>query len=169
MTQELTHDQTVQVAGDACCGTSRRALLRAAGAGGAVAAVGLTAAACGSSSNGTVSNPATAAATGAATGGSGGGAGAVLANVADVPVNGGKIIDGVRVVVTQPTAGTYKAFSAICTHAGCTVGSVANNQITCPCHGSVYSAVDGTVIQGPAPKALSAVAITVANGKVATA
>ena len=54
---------------------------------------------------------------------------------ADIPVGGGKVFDALKVVVTQPTAGDYKAFSAVCTHQGCTVNGVSNGVITCPCHG----------------------------------
>ena len=64
-----------------------------------------------------------------------------------------------KVVVTQPTAGTYKGFSAVCTHRGCTVGKVADGVISCPCHGSEFSATDGSVKQGPASKPLSAVSV----------
>ena len=69
-------------------------------------------------------------------------------------------------VVTQPQAGEYKAFTAICTHQGCTVDSVADNQIVCPCHGSVFSAKDGSVITGPAPPPLSAMTATVNGANV---
>jgi Rieske Fe-S protein len=75
--------------------------------------------------------------------------------VAEVPVGGGTVVDSAKVVVTQPAAGEYKAFSAICTHAGCTVSTVTDNQIHCPCHGSIFSAADGSVISGPAPSPLS--------------
>jgi hypothetical protein len=97
------------------------------------------------------------------------GAGAGTGNVAtaDVPVGGGKIIDNPAVVVTQPTAGSFMAFSSICTHAGCAVSDVQQGQIICPCHGSVFSAVDGSVIQGPAEAPLAAVPITV-NGSTIT-
>ncbi|KUI19434.1 (2Fe-2S)-binding protein [Mycobacterium lehmannii] len=76
---------------------------------------------------------------------------AVLANVADVPVGGGVIVD--QTVVTQPTAGEYKGFSATCTHAGCTVRDVAGGTINCPCHGSKFT-LDGTVANGPATRPL---------------
>src|SRR4051794_14697051 len=49
---------------------------------------------------------------------------------ADIPVGGGKVFDRLKVVVTQPTAGDFKAFTAICTHQGCTVQDVANGVIT---------------------------------------
>jgi Rieske Fe-S protein len=84
-----------------------------------------------------------------------------LGKAADVPVGGGKVFDAQKVVVTQPTAGTFKGFSAMCTHMGCTVASVSNGIIQCPCHGSQYSATDGSVQHGPAPKALAAKAVTV--------
>ena len=91
----------------------------------------------------------------------------IQVSTSDVPVGGGKILDNPAVVVTQPTAGTYKAFSSICTHAGCAVGGVEQGQIICPCHGSVFSAVDGSVVQGPAPTPLAPVNISV-NGSSIT-
>jgi Rieske Fe-S protein len=78
-----------------------------------------------------------------------------LAKKADIPVGGGKVFGRENVVVTQPTAGEFKAFNATCTHQSCTVAAVANNVITCPCHGSQYNAADGTVKTGPAPKPLT--------------
>ena len=74
---------------------------------------------------------------------------------ADVPVGGGTVIDQ-SVVVTQPAKGEFKAFSAICTHQGCTVGSVTDGQIVCPCHGSHFSIKDGSPVSGPAPSPLAA-------------
>jgi nitrite reductase/ring-hydroxylating ferredoxin subunit len=100
--------------------------------------------------------------------GSGGGAGAggELVATADVPVGGGVVLDGQKIVVTQPSQGEFKAFTAICTHQGCLVGGVADNTITCPCHGSQYSAEDGSVITGPATRPLTAVDVTVKSGSV---
>ena len=67
---------------------------------------------------------------------------------ADIPVGGGKVFDALKVVVTQPTAGDFKAFSAICTHQGCTVNGVSNGVITCPCHGSTFDIATGAVDAG---------------------
>jgi Rieske Fe-S protein len=78
-----------------------------------------------------------------------------LATVGDIPVGGGVIIAEPAIVVTQPVAGTIKAFTAICTHQGCLVGEVVDNQIICPCHGARYSAEDGSVLQGPAEEPLA--------------
>jgi Rieske Fe-S protein len=84
-----------------------------------------------------------------------------------VPV-GGSISatqDGKPIVLAQPTAGKVVAFSAICTHMGCTVNP-SGNQLHCPCHGSTYNAFTGAVIHGPAPTALPPVQVKVENGFV---
>ena len=59
-----------------------------------------------------------------------------MAQVSDIPVGGGVIIDDPAVVITQPAEGEVKAFTAICTHQGCLVSEVVDNEIICPCHGS---------------------------------
>lgn len=101
--------------------------------------------------------------------GGGGGAGTALVATADVAVGGGVILDDRKIVVTQPTAGDFKAFSAICTHQSCTVGSVKDNVISCPCHGSAYSAEDGSVENGPAPRPLKSIAVSVEGDQVVEA
>ncbi|QNE17108.1 Rieske (2Fe-2S) protein [Kribbella qitaiheensis] len=94
------------------------------------------------------------------------GGGPVLGPVSDVPVGGGKVFNDAKIVVTQPTAGQFKAFTAVCTHAGCLVAKVENNTIDCPCHGSKYSVTDGSVVGGPAPAPLAAVNVTVDGGNI---
>lgn len=96
----------------------------------------------------------------------GGGGGGALVATADVPVGGGVILDSEKIVVTQPTEGTFKAFTAVCTHQACTVGSVENGVISCPCHGSRYSAEDGSVQKGPAPRPLKEIAVSVEGDQV---
>jgi Rieske Fe-S protein len=86
-----------------------------------------------------------------------------------VPV-GGSIsakLDGKPIVVSQPAAGQVAAFTAICTHMGCTVNS-GGPQLHCPCHGSVYNAFTGAVVKGPAPRALTAVAVKVDGANIVT-
>ncbi|MFJ9906110.1 Rieske (2Fe-2S) protein [Streptomyces sp. NPDC101152] len=89
-----------------------------------------------------------------------------LAKTSEIPVGGGKIFNDQKVVVTQPAKGEFKAFSAICTHQGCTVGSVANGTIDCPCHGSKYRIADGSVAGGPAPKPLPPAPIKVEGNSI---
>lgn len=97
------------------------------------------------------------------------GSGTALAKTSEIPVGGGKVFGDQKVVVTQPTAGDFKAFSAVCTHEGCTVGSVSNSLITCPCHGAQYSITDGSVKKGPATEALPAASITVSGDEITLA
>lgn len=92
-----------------------------------------------------------------------------LGPTSDVPVGGGHVFSEQQVVVTQPKAGEFKAFSAVCTHQGCLVSSVADGQIRCPCHGSVFSASDGSVLGGPAPAPLPAERIKVTGGTISLA
>lgn len=93
-------------------------------------------------------------------------ANAVLGKTADIPVGGGKIFAPNQVVVTQPTQGTFKAFSSICTHQQCPVASVADGTINCDCHGSKYAIADGSVVEGPAPKPLPPKQITVTGDSI---
>jgi Rieske Fe-S protein len=95
-------------------------------------------------------------------GSSGGGA----IKTSDIPVGGGKVYQDQKVVVTQPSAGQFKAFTAICTHQGCLVSKIENGTITCPCHGSQYSASDGSVKNGPAQLPLAAKTVTVSGDTI---
>jgi Rieske Fe-S protein len=91
---------------------------------------------------------------------------APLAATSDIPVGGGKIFKAEKVVVTQPEAGSFKAFSSTCTHQGCTVSDVSGGTINCPCHGSKYRVADASVAAGPAPQPLPPRAITVENNSI---
>lgn len=93
----------------------------------------------------------------------------VLAATSDVPVAGGKVIEGKDVIVTQPKKGEFLAFTSICTHQGCTVAGVENGRIVCPCHGSEFSDSTGEVLQGPATQPLAQVEIEVAGTEIVTA
>jgi Rieske Fe-S protein len=101
---------------------------------------------------------------GASTGGASTGsapAASALTSTSDVPNGGGKIIDGPNIVITQPQAGSFKAFTAVCTHQGCIVSTVSGGTINCPCHGSKFSIKDGSVVNGPATRPLAPIAIKV--------
>ncbi|GHA15567.1 Rieske (2Fe-2S) protein [Streptomyces echinoruber] len=130
---------------------SRRTVIAAAGAAG----LGVALTACGSED-------------GSSSSGSGGNSagGTVLAKTSEIPEGGGKIFKDRAVVVTQPSSGQFKAFSAKCTHQGCLVGSVANGVIHCPCHNSEFSVEDGSVKQGPATQPLPAQKINVKGDSI---
>ncbi|MFF8093724.1 Rieske (2Fe-2S) protein [Streptomyces sp. NPDC016675] len=150
-------------------GPARRTVVAAAGAAGL--AVALTA--CGGSDDDSSSDtgaapsaPSAEAADGGGSGGDDAGAGAALAATADIPEGGGKVFADQKVVVTQPAAGEFKAFSATCTHQGCAVKSVSEGVINCPCHNSNFSITDGSVQSGPAREPLPAVQITVSGDSI---
>ncbi|MCX4740500.1 Rieske (2Fe-2S) protein [Streptomyces antibioticus] len=159
-------------------GPARRTVVTAAGAAGL--AVALTA--CGGSDDGGASSSVSSGgasgggSAGASSGGTGGGDNAAggagsgaLTTTADIPEGGGKVFGSEKVVVVQPSAGTYKAYSAVCTHAGCGVKSVADGVINCPCHNSNFSIEDGSVKSGPATKPLPEVKITVSGDSISLA
>jgi Rieske Fe-S protein len=138
--------------------TTRRAALAGAGFAGLAATLAACGGSSGSSSGGT-----------SGSGQAGSGGSAALASTSEIPVGGGKVFSAEKVVVTQPTAGEFKAFSAVCTHMQCLVDQVASGTIDCPCHGSEFSVKNGSVVSGPAPSPLPAQAIRVAGGKITLA
>lgn len=142
--------------------TTRRTMLAGAGAAGVAA----TLAACGTQSD--TGSGSGSGGGGGDTSGSGGGSGGGGTSIktSEIPVNGGKVFQNTDTVVTQPAAGTFKAFTATCTHMGCTVESVKNNTIHCACHGSNYNASDGSVKNGPATQPLAAKNVTVSGDTI---
>jgi len=108
-------------------------------------------------------------ASGSGAAGSGAAAPAALASTSDVPVGGGKILADKKIVITQPKSGEFHGFSAVCTHAGCIVGTVSGGTINCPCHGSRFSITDGSVVNGPAPSPLPPVGIKVQGTSIVQA
>ncbi|MFI9052004.1 Rieske (2Fe-2S) protein [Streptomyces sp. NPDC053427] len=124
-------------------GTTRRAVVAAAGAAGLTVAL----AACGG-------------------GGSSDAAEATLGKTSDIPKGGGKIFKVQKVVVTQPQDGEFKAFSAVCPHAGCLVGEISGGTVNCMCHGSKFDITDGSVADGPATKPLEPAKVNVKDGSV---
>ena len=90
----------------------------------------------------------------------------VLAKTADVPVGGGLIIGDSQVVITQPTEGTFKAFTSVCTHQQCQVANVEGGTINCTCHGSKFDINDGSVVKDPAPQPLAAKQIKVSGDSI---
>ncbi|MEA5054572.1 MAG: Rieske (2Fe-2S) protein [Propionicimonas sp.] len=89
--------------------------------------------------------------------GSSAAAGTATIEVADVPVGSGAIVG--QYVVTQPTQGTFVAFSYLCTHQNLPVQEVSDTAIVCGRHGSTFSLADGSVITGPATEPLAAATV----------
>jgi Rieske Fe-S protein len=141
---------------------SRRVVL----GGAAVIGAGVVLSACGGGSD-EVSPGATDAtdATGATEPAPSGGSESV-GEAANVPVGSGIIVASAKAVITQPKEGEFKAFSTTCTHKGCAVSKITGDTITCPCHGSQYSTVDGSVKKGPAPAPLASLSVTEKDGKL---
>jgi Rieske Fe-S protein len=117
----------------------------------------------GTSDGGTSSGGTTTQDSGEQTGGSGEGEPVVVAAVADVPEGGGIVLEDDELVLTQPSPGQFRGFSAVCTHQGCLVAGVSDGSINCPCHGSMFDPDTGEVIAGPAPSALPERPIIVAG------
>lgn len=90
----------------------------------------------------------------------------VTVDTTEVPVGGGVVLSDGPYVVTQPTAGEYKAFSKICTHQGCPVSRITGTDIVCDCHGSHFSINDGSVTNGPATKPLPEATVAVSGTTV---
>lgn len=98
-------------------------------------------------------------------------AGEELATTAEIPVGGGIVLTDKHIVITQPAAGEFKAFSSRCLHQGFDVTKVEDGTITCAFHGSTYDAATGAVTGGPAPSdgTLATVAVEVKGDKVVAA
>ncbi|MGX1129117.1 Rieske Fe-S protein [Streptomyces glaucescens] len=144
-------------------GPARRTVLAAAGA----ASLAVTLTGCGSEDGGNGGTGTVAGDVGdAGDGGDGGATGAVLAATTEIPEGGGKVFADKGVVVTQPAAGEFKAFSSKCTHQGCAVRDVKDGLIICPCHDSHFSATDGSVKKGPATQPLPPTEITVQGKEI---
>lgn len=152
-------------------GPNRRAVVAAVGAAGL--AVALTA--CGSDDDASGSSTEQGAGAGATTEASGGSSassgagGAALAKTADIPEGGGKVFSDEKVVVSQPTAGDFKAFSTICTHKNCPMTDLKGDTLTCACHNSQFSVLDGSVKKGPATQPLAAKQISVSGDSITLA
>ncbi|RSM72090.1 Rieske (2Fe-2S) protein [Actinoplanes sp. ATCC 53533] len=184
MTDVQTRPEAENATAQPACGgagSSRRVVL----AGASALGVGCLLAACGTDTAGAGSNgasggdfsndPAPAGSKGADTGSTtdsgsgdtGSGGGSALALVADVPEGGG-VIKG-DYVITQPAAGTFKAFSKVCTHQGCDVTEVDAGAITCKCHNSKFSIEDGAPTSGPAKKPLTETKVKVDGDNIVAA
>jgi Rieske Fe-S protein len=103
---------------------------------------------------------------GSGSGGSGSG-GTTTVPLSSIPVGGAvsASIGSAPVVVSQPTTGKVVAFSAVCTHQGCTVAP-KDKEFDCPCHGSRFDGTTGDVLNGPARDPLKKLTATVSGDTV---
>lgn len=88
----------------------------------------------------------------------------VIAHTNEIPVGGSLVFqypsESDPCILIQPTAGTYLAFSRLCTHNSCPIFYRSDlNEFICPCHNGAFSAADGSVLQGPPPKPLPRISI----------
>lgn len=93
---------------------------------------------------------------------------APLASLSDIAVGAAVAVttaDGVKLLVTQPADGEVHAFSAVCTHQGCTV-LADGDELRCPCHASVFALTNAAVLAGPAPEPLPEIPIRLEDGNV---
>lgn len=93
----------------------------------------------------------------------------LLGLASEVPLGGGtkfKVDSTLTVLVTQTKSGNYKAFSATCTHAGCIVSGVENNEIACGCHGAKFDPESGMAIAGPAKSALGKISLEIRGDEI---
>lgn len=95
--------------------------------------------------------------------------GETLVAAGDVPVGGGVVLADQKVVVVQPSSDQFRAYSAVCTHQGCTVGEVKDGTINCPCHGSAFAVDDGAPVSGPASSPLAEIEVKVEGDQVVRA
>ncbi len=69
-------------------------------------------------------------------------------------------------VLVHLDTGDFVAYSAVCTHQGCTV-AYGDGQLVCPCHGSIFDPANGgEVINGPAQTPLPEIPVEVRGGDV---
>ena len=91
-----------------------------------------------------------------------------IGKTADLPVGGSLAFSdasGNPGFALQPKAGTYLAYSAVCTHEGCTVGyDQGVNQFACPCHGARFDGASGDVVRGPARDPLQKYTVAESGG-----
>lgn len=90
--------------------------------------------------------------------------GQVLANASSIPIGRSLALNDPSlgpILLIHLQNGQFAAYSAICTHAGCTVQfNSAAQDIACPCHGAVFDPYNNAqVIAGPAPVPLQRIPI----------
>jgi Rieske Fe-S protein len=81
-----------------------------------------------------------------------------LLKLSAVPIGGSVVVSGI--VVTRTGSSRVVGHSVTCTHQGCAV-KPSGPHLNCPCHGSVFVAASGAVVNGPAQRPLPGVSLVV--------
>ncbi|MGW3631205.1 Rieske 2Fe-2S domain-containing protein [Streptomyces sp. NPDC005122] len=108
----------------------------------------------------------------ACSGGSGGASPATptapvdLGAESEIAEGGAKLYRDQNVVVSRAGNGSLKAFSTICTHAGCAIDRLRGTTLVCPCHGSEFDAATGQVLRAPATAPLKELPVKAEDGKI---
>ena len=86
----------------------------------------------------------------------------------ELQVGEAKIVEfGRYPAIVINTENGLKAYSAVCTHFACLVKwNPETKRLECPCHDGYFNAADGSVISGPPPKPLLALAAEVVDGQI---
>ena len=88
----------------------------------------------------------------------------LLGSTSDVMVGSGTkfmVDESLTILVTQPKEGVFRAFSAKCTHAGCIVTGIRDDEIACGCHGARFNPDSGEPVAGPARSPLGKIQLEV--------
>ena len=76
-----------------------------------------------------------------------------IASVKDLPSGTMKGVEsnGQQILIAN-LKGKYYAIGNTCTHSGCSLsdGSLNGEKVRCPCHGSTFDVMTGSVLKGPA-------------------
>ena len=93
---------------------------------------------------------------------------AVAGRTSDLKPNEGRIFrfGNQPALLVRLEDGSYKAFSATCTHLNCTVQYRGDlKQIWCACHNGTYD-LGGKNVSGPPPRPLEVYTVNVADGEI---
>ncbi|MFV0136652.1 Rieske 2Fe-2S domain-containing protein [Streptomyces sp. HMX87] len=84
----------------------------------------------------------------------------------EIAEGGAKLYRDQKVVVSRAADGSLKAYSSVCTHAGCPMTKLEGTTLTCFCHGSEFDARTGEVLRAPATVPLKELPVQVEDGRI---
>lgn len=94
----------------------------------------------------------------------------IACRTTDIKVGSAKIVTipktSIKVAITQPKKGVFKAFQPICTHQGAQITGLSGSNLVCRQHGASFSTTTGAATGGPTRKALKSYKVTVSGKSV---